>query len=153
VRTADNLTTFVCRLSRNLGASTSWNPQGLSRHVMGFIYILPIIIYSKLILSVYVVQVTSVAHLKGSHCSVLKCPNTTFHTQFVDSFMAYLPTKFQAVTSYGSLVIATKRNATYPCFTQSPSCCFTIYQKKTRNRSCIFIENIMKLHDKIQYYV
>jgi hypothetical protein len=28
---ADNLTTFMCRLSRNLGASTSWNPQGLSR--------------------------------------------------------------------------------------------------------------------------
>ena len=25
----DNLTTFMCRLSCNLGASTSWNPQGL----------------------------------------------------------------------------------------------------------------------------
>jgi hypothetical protein len=31
---ADNLTTFMCRLSRNLGASTSWNAQGLSRPVM-----------------------------------------------------------------------------------------------------------------------
>jgi hypothetical protein len=30
VRRADNLTTFMCRLSRNLGASTSWNPHGLS---------------------------------------------------------------------------------------------------------------------------
>jgi hypothetical protein len=30
---ADNLTTFMCRLSRNLGASTSWNPLGLSRPV------------------------------------------------------------------------------------------------------------------------
>jgi hypothetical protein len=30
---ADNLTTFKCRLSRNLGASTSWNPQSLSRPV------------------------------------------------------------------------------------------------------------------------
>jgi hypothetical protein len=42
---ADNLTTFFCRLSRNLGASTSWNPDGLSRPVQGliylFIYILP----------------------------------------------------------------------------------------------------------------
>ena len=28
---ADNLTIFMCRLSWNLGASTSWNPQGLSR--------------------------------------------------------------------------------------------------------------------------
>jgi hypothetical protein len=31
VRRADNLTTFMCRLSWNLEASTSWNPQGLSR--------------------------------------------------------------------------------------------------------------------------
>jgi hypothetical protein len=28
---SDNLTTFTCRMSGNLGASTSWNPQGLSR--------------------------------------------------------------------------------------------------------------------------
>jgi hypothetical protein len=40
VRMADNLTTFMCRLSRNLGASTSWNPQGLSRPVMGLLYLL-----------------------------------------------------------------------------------------------------------------
>jgi phage baseplate assembly protein gpV len=24
--TADNLTTFMCQLSRNVGATTSWNP-------------------------------------------------------------------------------------------------------------------------------
>jgi hypothetical protein len=41
VRRADNLTTFMCRLSRNLGASTSWNPKGLSRHVMGLLYLYP----------------------------------------------------------------------------------------------------------------
>jgi len=39
VRRADNLTTFMCRLSSNLGASTSWNPQGLSRPVMGLLYL------------------------------------------------------------------------------------------------------------------
>ena len=33
VRRADNFTNFMCRLSLNLGASTSWNPQGLSRRV------------------------------------------------------------------------------------------------------------------------
>ena len=38
VRRADNLTDFMCRLSRNLRASTSWNPQGLSRTVMGLLY-------------------------------------------------------------------------------------------------------------------
>jgi len=39
VRMTDNLTTFMCRLSWNLGASTSWNPQGLSRSVMGLLYL------------------------------------------------------------------------------------------------------------------
>ena len=29
----------MCRLSWNLGASTSWNPQGLSRPVMGLLYL------------------------------------------------------------------------------------------------------------------
>jgi hypothetical protein len=33
----DNLTTFMCRLSRSLGASTSSNPRGLSRPVMGLL--------------------------------------------------------------------------------------------------------------------
>jgi len=36
---ADNLTTFMCRLSCNLGASTTWNPQGLYRPVMGLLYL------------------------------------------------------------------------------------------------------------------
>jgi hypothetical protein len=35
---ADDLTIFMCRLSRNLGASTSWNPKGLSTPVMGLLY-------------------------------------------------------------------------------------------------------------------
>jgi hypothetical protein len=39
VRRADNLTTYLCWLSWNLGASTSWNPQGFSRPVMGLLYL------------------------------------------------------------------------------------------------------------------
>jgi len=39
VRRVDNLTTFICRLPWNLGASTSWNPLGLSRPVMGLMYL------------------------------------------------------------------------------------------------------------------
>jgi len=35
VRRDDKLTTFVCRWSWNLGASTFWNPQDLSRPVRG----------------------------------------------------------------------------------------------------------------------
>jgi len=36
---ADNLTTFMCRLSWNLGASNSWQTQCLSRPVMGLLYL------------------------------------------------------------------------------------------------------------------
>jgi len=36
---ADNLTTFRCRLSWYLGASTSWNPLGLSRPLMVLLYL------------------------------------------------------------------------------------------------------------------
>ena len=36
---ADNLTTFMCRLSRNSGASTQWNAKGLSRAVAGKLYL------------------------------------------------------------------------------------------------------------------
>jgi hypothetical protein len=41
MRRADKLTTFMCRLSRNLGSSTTWNPKDLSRPVMGLLYLLP----------------------------------------------------------------------------------------------------------------
>ena len=40
VRRADDITTFTCRLSWNLGASIFWNPQGLSRPVMGMLSLL-----------------------------------------------------------------------------------------------------------------
>ena len=39
MRRNDSLTTFNCRLSRNLGAPTSWNPHGLSRNVHRLIYL------------------------------------------------------------------------------------------------------------------
>ena len=39
MRRADNLTTCICRSSRNLGAPASWSPQGLSRSVMGLLYL------------------------------------------------------------------------------------------------------------------
>jgi len=38
VSTAENLTMFMCWLSWNLGASTSWNPQSQFRPVMGLPY-------------------------------------------------------------------------------------------------------------------
>ena len=45
MRRADNLTTFICRLSWNLGAWSSWNPQGLSRPVIGLLYLLNFVVH------------------------------------------------------------------------------------------------------------
>jgi hypothetical protein len=56
VRRAYNLTTFMCQLSWNLGASTSWNPLGLSRPVMGLLYLfflLPSKCYGKKLVDLY----------------------------------------------------------------------------------------------------
>jgi len=39
MRRADKLTIFMCRLSGNVEASTSWNPLGLSRPVMVLLYL------------------------------------------------------------------------------------------------------------------
>ena len=47
VRRVDNLITFMYQLSWNLGASTSWNPQGLSRPVMGLLYLYFTVWYSE----------------------------------------------------------------------------------------------------------
>jgi hypothetical protein len=38
---ADDLTTFMCWLSWNMGASTSWNPEGLSSPVLRLLYLHP----------------------------------------------------------------------------------------------------------------
>jgi hypothetical protein len=37
--TTDNLNTFMCRWTWNVGTPTSWNPQGLSRPLMGLLYL------------------------------------------------------------------------------------------------------------------
>jgi hypothetical protein len=39
MRRADKLTTFICRLSWNLGTSTSWKPLGLSMPLLGLLYL------------------------------------------------------------------------------------------------------------------
>jgi hypothetical protein len=57
---ADNLTTFKCRLSRNLGASSSWNAKGLSRPVMGLLFFI-MTLYIKMcpFVSVFTLKMTS----------------------------------------------------------------------------------------------
>jgi hypothetical protein len=47
----DNLATFMCRFSWNFGASISWNSLGLSRPVIGLLYLYnPTCIYSSCLL-------------------------------------------------------------------------------------------------------
>ena len=43
MRRADNLTTFMCRLSWDLVTSNSWNTRGMSRFVQGLLYLVLIL--------------------------------------------------------------------------------------------------------------
>ena len=60
----------MCRLSRNLGASTSWNPQGLSRPVMGLVYLLPFTLLLLLLLLLFIC--TELNNLKISFTKTFK---------------------------------------------------------------------------------
>ena len=63
---ADNLTTFICRLSLNLGASTFWIPQGQSRPVMGLLFI---------VLRYYTFGDTVFIRLCRTHVAYTSCTN------------------------------------------------------------------------------
>jgi hypothetical protein len=67
VRRADNLTTFMCRLSWNVGASASWNPQGLSIPVMGLLYIFLWILISSNIHTCQFVLNLKIRHFRNTH--------------------------------------------------------------------------------------
>ena len=72
VRRADNLTIFTCRFSWNLGASTSWNPQGLSRPVMGLLYLLH-----------QHINMQRTAYSRGKHTELLRKNSKSRETGFV----------------------------------------------------------------------
>jgi hypothetical protein len=74
---ADNLTTFMCRLSWNLGASTSWNPQGLSRPIMGLLYLTFTLLYLTHICTNIYCYIAYIS-LKTYYCFLLLC-NTEPH--------------------------------------------------------------------------
>jgi hypothetical protein len=76
---ADNLTTFMCRLSWNLEVSNSWNPQGLSRPVMGllfFIFIGPLApfigLYIKYRLFLPILMILEFYQQIFEKCSIIK---------------------------------------------------------------------------------
>jgi ABC-type multidrug transport system fused ATPase/permease subunit len=72
VRVADNLTTFMCRMSWNLvGALTSWKTQGLSRPVMGLLYLMFLINLFRHLFSTIFVYQTKVSQGKSKHRTLL----------------------------------------------------------------------------------
>jgi len=60
----------MCRLSWNLGASTSWNPQGLSRPVMGLLYLF-------LLLTLTSTTTATTTNSSGSSSKQVVCINTS----------------------------------------------------------------------------
>jgi hypothetical protein len=65
VRRADNLTTFMCRLSWNMGALTCWNPQALSKACTRIAFSLPLPLLKPL-------EGTVVPRTKNGLCLILR---------------------------------------------------------------------------------
>ena len=71
---ADNITTFMCQLSWNVGASTYWNPQGLSRPVMGLLYLLILLFgrYIWILIPVYPTILNHISHTQWEFNTLYK---------------------------------------------------------------------------------
>jgi hypothetical protein len=69
VSRVDNIVTLICRLSWNLGASTSWNPQGLPRPVQGllYLYILHITIFYRVLSAWHISVLWSFSRATSTH--------------------------------------------------------------------------------------
>jgi len=65
VRKADKLTTILVPLSRNLGTLTSWNPLGLSRPVMGLLYLYLLLQLVGFIIRIYRDARSSECQIRG----------------------------------------------------------------------------------------
>ena len=107
MRKADDLTTFMCWLSWNLGASTSWNTQGLSRTVIGLLYLFtwrPMYIYDHISLSFP----RNKKYFKGSR----ENPNT--HFTFSNFFFRKSCRLWDNVEKYSIAGQATHKNMAHP---------------------------------------
>jgi hypothetical protein len=88
VRRADKLTTIMYRYSRNLGASNSWNSQGLSRPVIG----LPcVILLTCICLRSHLYRMT--LEISRDECNTDVRPGTLTAT---DTCIGYHMTRFEA---------------------------------------------------------
>ena len=80
---AENLTTFLCWLLWNLGAWTSWNPQGLSRPVMGLICLFLLLPYE---------QIQRMANFFEHNLKVLRCQYACMVGVLTISYMQFVYT-------------------------------------------------------------
>ena len=127
---ADNLTAFMGQLSWNLGASTSWKPLGLSRPVMGLLYLYGILLHK-------VSDRSNEAYKQRKHCHTNSIENEThslvkykimymepytnkcqqaqfFQNPFMDSHMASLKNQhFYMIFWYYTKYFQNYRQCTY----------------------------------------
>jgi hypothetical protein len=84
-----DLTTFMCRLSRNLGAPTSWNPRGLSRPVQGLLNLFTIwktTINVHLLAFILTEEVSSLQHPQQRCIYTTRVPiRPSLHVYFIGS--------------------------------------------------------------------
>jgi hypothetical protein len=94
-----DLSTFTCRLSWNLGASTSWNPLGLNRRKHGLLYVYMcraqamLLVERRTKLSVHICPdtVTTVQKADITTASCLGWPSFEFQLPWLRS-LVFLPT-------------------------------------------------------------
>ena len=89
VRRADNLTTFMCRLSSNLGSLTSRNPRSLSSAVQGLFYLyLYQYLYLYLSIVLRVIPMYTEFRTKYIPMYVAQDPGLNFLGLFIDAASA-----------------------------------------------------------------
>jgi hypothetical protein len=98
---ADRLTKFMCRIFWNPGTSNSWNTQGLSRPVMGLLYLhfLPFFIIKKNIFKTYTFR----------HCQTI----TSRHSgTFVTFIIRHITAVLQLAVPFTTLPLGTLPDVT-----------------------------------------
>ena len=106
MRRADNLTTFKCRLSWNLGASTSWNPQGLSRSVMGLLYLYHYILDAICTYRLHTTFLLSFTSTRQIYLILIKFMSSSLWYLIISSLTARnnFPQKTEFVSCYTKLI-------------------------------------------------
>jgi hypothetical protein len=98
----------MCRLSWNLGASTYWNPQGLSRSVMGLLYFI-------IFLSWTIILMASLYRGKYQRWSLCVCPSPQMFPQTVQKQSSLL-CDYRTVGTVRILNLLKPAHTVFMCF-------------------------------------